>query len=216
MTNILYFEGAGMEYDLNELSNVGNYRIRTAFKNLDGIEYYIELGNAARHGYLGNSQKLVTVSEWALHIDHLFKIEDRNKIELSTGGYEIPKDRKELKKYDYTKENITKWINQNLNCNFDSIEVLNEFYGYQVHGGYKNGEYTYNLIDNADIDHERANKRKEAFSILDKEYRKNLNSKYRVINIEEMDNDSMTIKCFASEEKLSFKNLERYKRIKVS
>src|SRR5690606_40325772 len=117
MTKILYFEGAGMDFygkEQTDYSDVGNFRIRTAFKNNDDIAYYIELGNCPRY-----NEKHKKISDFALRIDHLFKIEDRYKEELSLGGYEINVDHKKLRQLDYTKKDITKWINENLNCNFD-------------------------------------------------------------------------------------------------
>ncbi len=60
---VLYFEGAGMDFDKDaaKQSNVGNYRIGTVFRNLNGIELYIEMGRGVRHG-----SKVKLVSEWAL------------------------------------------------------------------------------------------------------------------------------------------------------
>ncbi|WP_145142227.1 hypothetical protein [Paenibacillus sp. Y412MC10] len=47
---ILYFEAAGMDFyeeETYKVSDVGNFRIRTAFANDQGEQYYIELTNAA-------------------------------------------------------------------------------------------------------------------------------------------------------------------------
>ena len=82
MTNVLYFESVGGNYEENALSNVGNYRIRTAFKNLDGVAYYLELSRSYRNGYEGNKRKVTF--DWAIGIDHLFKIEDRISEQMFT------------------------------------------------------------------------------------------------------------------------------------
>lgn len=193
---ILYFEGAGMDYETNEHSNVGNYRIRTAFTNNDGIQYYIELGRAARR-----NKKYKTTSEWALRIDHLFK--------LVHGGYEIKKDWNSIAQLNYTNEDITKWINENLNCSFDTIQVLDFFHGYRVHKD--NGHY--NLMEEHNINHELAGKRREAYNKVDMEYRKLLNEKYSKIGLLEMDNDNITVRCYASDKALG--DNPRTKKIKI-
>lgn len=207
MTNVLYFEGAGMDFygqEQTNFSDVGNFRIRTAFRNLDGIEYYIELGRGTRYNEKGK-----LISEWTLRIDHLFKIEDRHKEELAAGAYEIKKDWQEIKKLNYTKEDITKWINENLNCNFDTMEVLHNFYGYRVHAD--NGGY--NLMENIDLNHERAAKRKETYHNIDMEYRKLLNEKYSKIGLVDMDDKTITIRCHASDKALG--NITRVKTIAI-
>lgn len=193
MKKVLYFEGAGMDFKENEFSNVGNYRIRTAFTNNDGIKYYIEMGRSPRYTKT-KSGKLQKVSDWALRIDHLFIYEDGNTNEK----HEIKTDWKIISQLDYTKESITVWINQNLNCNFDTIEVLDMFHGYRVHGD--NGMY--NLIDYHNINHELATKRREAYNELDMEYRRLTGNKYSVIGLKAMDDNSITVSCHASEQRL--------------
>jgi hypothetical protein len=204
----LYFEGAGMDFyeEAAKQSDVGNFRIRTAFTNDEGIQYYIELGRTNRHGYKGKSKKLVALSEWALRVDHLFDLADRDK-----EFYEMKRDHKEIKELDYTKADITKWINENLNCSFDTIEVLDFLDGYRVHaeGG------LYNLIDLHEVNHERTAKRKAAYEKMDQEYRKALNEKYSKIGLLEMDNESITIRCHASSEALEKAGLPRVKTISI-
>lgn len=189
--NILYFEAVGMDYEKNESSDICNYRIRTSFKNSDGEQYYIELGNTARHNEKGK-----VIFEWALRIDHLFKVADR-----MNESYEMRTDFKEIRKLNYTKENIKKWINENLNCNFDGIQILNEYYGYHVHGD----KGTYRLMEDIEVNHKRAEARREAFEKIDMEYRRFLEEKYAKISLLEMDSESITIRCYASDEKLKDK-----------
>lgn len=204
---ILFFEGAGMDYEINQMSNIGNYRIRTAFKNNDGIQYYIELGRGVKP--IKKNGKYYIDGEWALYINHLFKLEDRFKLGLEHGAYELSGNYVTNTHFEYTKEDITKWINENLNCDFDSIEVLDMFYGYRVHAD--NG--CYNLIDNHLVNHELALKRREAYTAVDAEYRWSTNSKYSVISLLEMDDNSITIKCHASEKALG--RLPRIKKVSI-
>jgi len=208
--NVLYFEGAGMNFYSEEQTNysdVGNFRIRTAFKNLDGTSFYIELGNCPRFENKGKKMKVVT--DFALRIEHLFKLEDRFKEELEMGGYEMKKNHLEIRKLDYTKSSITKWINENLNCNFDTIQVLNEFYGYRVHG-----DGAYNLMEDIELNHDRAAAREQAYNNVDMEYRNFLNAKYSKISLLDMDDESISIRCYASDSEL--KDKPRHLKVPVN
>lgn len=226
-TKILYFEGAGMDFyseEQTKYSDVGNFRIRTAFKNLEGTEYYIEFGRGIRREK-NSKGKFIVISEWGLHIDYLFSFEDQRKrnaaIQYNNDLYnqyregkityaeytnrkvvELPYNRKldydEIIQNDYTKKDITKWINKNLNCDFDTIDVLDKFYGYRVHG--QHGQY--NLIDDHKIDHELTKRRRKAYSEIDMTYKKLLNEKHSKISLIDMDDKSITIRCYASDEQL--------------
>lgn len=208
MTKILYFEGAGMDFygkEQTDYSDVGNFRIRTAFKNNDDIAYYIELGNCPRY-----NEKHKKISDFALRIDHLFKIEDRHKEELSLGGYEINVNHKELRQLDYTKKNITKWINENLNCSFSTIEVLDRFYGYRVHAG----NSKYNLMDDFIVDHELAAKRRKLYKEVKDKYARILNRKYPAISIKEMTDKYIVFDNHQGRESLKKHGLpSRYEKI---
>ena len=145
MTNVLYFEGAGMNFydEAMNHSDVGNFRIRTSFYNNEGVQYYIEMGRSARY-----NEKHKVTSEYGLRIDHLFKVENRNIAEFSAGGYEIKTNHLEIRELDYSKHDITNWINENLNCSFDTIEVLDDSIGYRVHSyDQQNGYELYNLME---------------------------------------------------------------------
>lgn len=193
MNNILYFEGAGMDYETNENSDVGNHRIRTAFINNEGTQYYIELSNIRR-----SNDKNKTISEWGLHVDQLFEIVDGERTKFGKFVHS-----------SYTKGDITNWINTNLNCSFETIQVLNMFYGYWVHAE----KDQYNLINNHIVDHEQAEKRKFAYNKVDTEYRTLLNEKYSRIRLLEMDENSITIYCYASDKALG--DIQRIKRIEI-
>lgn len=212
MEKILYFEGAGMSFYSREQidnSDVGNFRIRTAFQNLDGERFYIELGNCPRYDTTKKKPKKIT--DYALVIDHLFKIienkgeEDENKTGVKTNF-------KEIRELDYTKQSITNWINENLNCDFDTMQVLNSFYGYRVHGKGR----IYNFMEEVELNHKRAEKRKEVFNKVDDEYRKQLNEKYSVISMLSMDDKGITIRSYASDKKLLDADLPKIKRLEVT
>lgn len=210
MKKVLYFEGAGMDFyeeESKKFSDVGNFRIRTSFFNNEGVQYYLELGNSVRYDKKGKVRQ-----GYGIHVDHWFKISDKLLNEKDyEHGYEIKKDFLTYREIDYTKKNITQWINENMNCSFDTIEVLCNYYGYRVHGD--NG--TYNLMETIDLNHERAKKRKEKYDEIDMEYRKTLNEKYSKIGLLEMNAESITIRCHASKESLQGKNLERIVRIPI-
>lgn len=207
----LYFEGAGMDYTPNEFSNVGNYRIRTAFLNNDGKAIYIELGRCNRYrntSLKGNKplKKKIVVSEWALNIDHLFFIvegEDENKTSIPHNWHEIRDN------FNYTNEDITKWINETLNCNFDTMEVLPRFEGYRVHGD--NGSC--NLIDNHTVNILRAEAREKEYKEVDQYFRQKLNERYSVVGLLKMDDNSITIRCHASDQALKRAGLTDNDRI---
>ncbi len=206
---VLYFEGAGMDFYSNEqtdFSDVGNFRIRTSFLNNDGVQYYIELGSAVRYAET-NKGKQILDSNFALRIDHLFKVEDRNKPELRHGTYEMDRDWKEIRKLNYNTKDITEWINENLNCSFDTIHVLDEFYSYRVHGGQVEGMETYNLMENIELDHETVNKQREAFNKYYKSYTKY--RKFPCLSVIEKGLDFIKIRTSDSDKMLRENNLQR-------
>lgn len=210
MTKVLYFEGVGVDFYSEEQTNysdVGNFRIRTAFKNLDGKQIYIEMGNCIRHDWTNKKPKKIT--DFALRIDHLFEIVHNNGSddENKTG---IVFNWKSVQKLNYTKQDITKWINENLNCDFDTIQVLDFFYGYRVHGEGR----TYNFMEDIELNHARATARKEQYNKVDLEYREYLNEKYSKIGLFGMDSESITIRCHASDQAL--KDKPRVQKIAVS
>lgn len=198
---VLYFEGAGMDFN-EESSNVGNYRIRTAFINNDNQEIYLELSGTFFDDKKNNR------FGWKTFITDCFNLsistnQNESSIQLKTrtiGGYK--------------KENIINWVNENLNCSFESMEVLDWLEGYRVHGGYKNGEYTYNLMDNHEKNDKRTVVRNEVYKNIDNEYRKLLNEKYSKISLLEMDDNSITIRCHASSESLEKAGLSENNRVK--
>lgn len=192
---VLYFEGAGMDYN-NKGCDIGNYRIRTAFLNNNNRPIYLEISNNEFRG-----KKHV---EWRACVQCAFFIED-NKDDIKYLERQLPKIE------ECSRQGITKWINENFNCSFDDIEVLSWFSGYRVF----NGNGGYNLIDNFVVDHELARKREEAYNRIDQEFRRKLNSKYSKIHVHGMDENAITVRCYASKEELQRAGLTEADRIQV-
>lgn len=181
MTSILYFEGAGMDFYSNiqtDFSDVGNFRIRTAFKNLDGEEIYLEMSSGARFDFSYKKPRKLT--DFALYIDYVHKVEKGEKGDQV--DIRIEYDKEKIKEYNYTIEDITKWINENLNCNFEGIGLLDRFYNYFVHA--KNGGY--NLIEDVEINHDLATVRRKAYIEIREKYAEIFNRKFPAISIKEM------------------------------
>lgn len=185
MKKVLLFEGAGTNI-YEEGSDVGNYRIRTAFINNDGDQIYLELG--------GNVQNCKSAKRfgWYTHIDHAFNVSESTDENISR----IKLDNTFFK--GYSKEDLTKYINKNFNCDFDTIKVLDWMEGYRVHGD--NGQY--NLMDNHKVNEKRTVARNEAYNKIDKEIREKLGKKYSQINLHDMDDESITVRCYTCEKDL--------------
>lgn len=161
----LYFEGAGWSGADTSINTIGNCRIRTSFINNEGKQIYLEMGA----GTIYNKKCKNEIERYYLYIDFCFYV---------TGGEDdcnnsrIHFDWQNLKdNYNYTKKDIIRWINENLNCNFDTIEVLPDLGGYSVHGD----NSTYNLMENYNYNPELIVKREEIqkhFYNLEKSKRK--------------------------------------------
>ena len=200
--DILLFEGAGMDI-YEEGSDVGNYRIRTAFIDGNGNKIYLELG--------GNLQNCKTSKRfgWYTHIDYCFNLsvstdENISRIKLKNTFFK-----------GYSKKDLTNYINENFNCKFDTIEVLDWMEGYRVHGNYNE----YNLMNNHKLNKKRTIARNEAYSKIDKEIREKLGAKYSKINLHSMDDNSITIRCYTYEKdlyKIGMSKDNRLLKIKVN
>lgn len=196
--NILYFESAGWDYE-SETSDVKNYRIRTAFLNNDNKAVYLEIC-----GHEFDVDKKKNIKEWRCFVNYAFYIPESIEDEINYLKIKIDFN-------GYSKKEITKWINKNFNCGYDTIDILDSFYGYRVHAD-NDG---YNLIDNFVVDHERAALRKAVYNKIDLSYRKALNSKYSVISLMEMNDDTIKIRCHASDMALKGTELERNLKINI-
>ena len=187
---VLYFEGAGCDFTPTKLSDIGNHRIRTAFKNDEGKLVYIELSG------FDVKDKKKTITHWKAHVDHAHYITDGNDDEnMNRISHDWVYVRDNVK---YTKEDVTKLVNKLCKASFDTVEVLDWMEGYRVHGDYR----TYNLMDNHVINPARTEARNKAYNEIDMKFRELLNEKYSKIGLVRMDDDSITIKCHTYERDL--------------
>lgn len=207
MTNnvkTLIFEGAGWEEaESSIISGVGNCRIRTRLRNNDGKEIYLEIIGTETGKYTPNYLKNFKVAGF---IDFCFENDCNEHSEF--------RKLEHIKPFEYTKENILKFVNENLNCSYENIEVTGMFDGYNVHGVH--GEKrNYNLMNDFELNKERTAARSKAYNEIDLYYRQKLNEKYSIIHLMKMDDNSITIRCHASKESLNRAGLSENEREKT-
>lgn len=123
MKKTLYFMGMGMNFTSEEVkgSDVGNYRIRTTFKDNNNNIIFVEFSRGHKLERINN--KLVITSDLALHVGHLFNLsvsdnENESHIKSNSEGYL------------YTKADIIRFINDNFNVSFDDIIILDILSGF--------------------------------------------------------------------------------------
>jgi len=109
--HILKFEGAG--WDGAEHNGVGNCRIRTRIKNKRGDIIYFECTSLKKNG------------EFKGFVSHCFNIED----EISNHTKELAHI--ERLQFKYNTQDLIKFVNEHLDCDFTELEVYNE--GLRVH-----------------------------------------------------------------------------------
>ena len=134
----LLFQGMGMNFYTDENvkhSDVGNFRIRTAFKDSNGKKVFFECGNgyrAKKEGYY-------------LTVDFLFNITDDSTID-DCNYSKIEYDWIELRNnYKYTKNDILKFVNEKFGTDFKNLEVTSlGSDSYRV----GNSTHGYNLMEN--------------------------------------------------------------------
>lgn len=178
----LYFEGAGCV----PRGDVENCRIRAAFKNDKGQRFYLELTG-------------IEVNE---------KSPERNKKYTNVGFvdfcYELGQDGEKLRfdiekqNYEYSKAGILEFVNTELGCSFEEVKAVDVFYEYHVHkagGGY-------NFIEDHTFDSDKAYRARVAFAILDTKIRRQLNEEYSKISLASIGEDSITVRCYASDKSM--------------
>jgi hypothetical protein len=106
--NKLFFEGAGCV----AIDKVENCRIRTRLKNNNGELIYLEIIGSTPHEYTPDHLKAYSAIG---HIDFCHLSADREEKCIKPGNIH----------FEYTKENILKWVNDNLNCSFTEIVIDN-------------------------------------------------------------------------------------------
>lgn len=124
MNKTLIFEGAGMS---GTQPQVGNCRIRTRLQNNNGRIIYLEMGGTEIGKHSGILQGQY-INMGYVDFVHYEDIEEDRKANHS------PELRRfEHNRFEYTKENILRFVNENLNCSYKDIEILNDGSIY-VHG----------------------------------------------------------------------------------
>ncbi len=122
MKKTLIFEGAGWaDADTSRETDVSNCRIRTRIRNNDGRLIYLEMSGTKHEGK--------HIPEWAKgnnvtsYIQHVF-YEDHSwdkKRNFSKTLSNLTRMH-----FEYNKESILTFVNENLNCSFIDMEVINE------------------------------------------------------------------------------------------
>lgn len=191
---VLFFEGAGCV----ERGDVENCRIRTAFKNDEGVKIYLEL--------LGTEVTRNSPVRWhqytnAGYVDYCYELYDDGYSDAIR--FDI-----ESKNFEYSKQGILDFVNQELGCSFTDICVTDCFYGYHVHR--PKGRYT--LMDDYAFDHEKAAAARKAYDKIDKEIREKLGEKYSKISLHELGEDSITVRCYASDKSMIEHGMDPLKR----
>jgi hypothetical protein len=116
----LYFAGMGCDFwkddPIRNNSDIGNYRIRTTFKDQNNNIIFVEFSNGASYIYKGSKPHLVDYMQ--LVVNHLYNRtlsdnENESHIKSNAEGFR------------YTKADIIKFIELNFNVRFDDIVILN-------------------------------------------------------------------------------------------
>lgn len=122
MTKTLIFEGAGWDKaDSSIQSGVGNCRIRTRLRNIEGRLIYLEMGGSQFTGK--NIPSYSKGFNFFGRVDHCFYSDSKWDANRSHSGELSPIQRMH---FEYNKESILNFVNQNLNCSFNTIEIINE------------------------------------------------------------------------------------------
>jgi len=126
-TKTLVFEGAGWDgAEVSTKSGVGNCRIRTRIRNIEGRLIYLELGGTQFSG-----KHIPTYAKglnYASHIDHVFY--DDSKWDSKRNSSGALSHIRNIH-FEYNKSSILNFVNKNLNCSFNDIEIINK--GLHVH-----------------------------------------------------------------------------------
>lgn len=116
MNNTLIFEGAGWEKS-SSASDIGNCRIRTRIKNNEGEIIYLEMMGVEKQVRDGGPGLIG-------YISHCFVGTDCNE---SKSQYR----KLENNSLIWDAKHLLKWVNKNLNCSFNALDVQND--GVRVH-----------------------------------------------------------------------------------
>jgi aryl carrier-like protein len=124
MNKTLIFEGAGWAgADTSKGTDVTNCRIRTRLRNNIGRIIYLEMGCC----YFDEKTKIVPNYaeglKYATHIDSVH-FDDAKWDKKRCHSRSLSSLAKTY--FEYNKDNILKFVNEKLDCSFDSMEVINE------------------------------------------------------------------------------------------
>jgi len=207
---VLLMEGAGMSYEIHPYSDIGNYRCRTVFTNDKGKKIYLEIKRCLKqHLQTKIEQRDNPDNDWGLHIYADIISTYGGKSEKYIDIYF-----EETRRVSYGKNSVLRWINENLDCSFTDLEVLDDFEDYRVHAGRDSeGIARYNCMEDHVVNRPRTAARKAAYDTVDAEFKKICNEKYSVISVMEMTDEHIKIRCHAAEGKL--KGYERERIISV-
>lgn len=174
MKKTLYFEGAGCV----PCNDVENCRIRTAFTNKEGKKIYIEFLSGYKHTRQKNG-KVVSEPNY-LSCDACFYITDDPEIDDCNKSRLSCERNQEIEKVEYTKENITAFVNQYCNADFDEIVVLDNLAGYRVFADTNkcNTSEGYNFGDVFNYDEDLTRRRRAKVEEMKKEFCILFNQKY--------------------------------------
>lgn len=165
--------------------DVENCRIRTAFKTEAGEAIYLELCGFEKDG------------------QNVGYVLDCRDAETGEDNREIEKAR-----YPYSKQGIVDFINTTFGCNFDSIFITDRFCLYtplKPGGGYfMQEDYSFNI--------EQSQARRAAYNRMDAYMRDIHDSQYSVISIDKISENSVTVRCYSSNEKMKKAGLDPTKR----
>jgi len=149
----LYFEGCGWGGADVSIATIGNCRCRTAFTNEKGEKIYLEIDS----GYQYNKKNKKQIDRYWLHVSFCFYITDN---EDDCNNSRISLDWQDIKEnYDYSFDDILKFVNNILGCSFDEIVVLPSLSGYRVHADNKD----YNFMEDYSHNSELIATRKELY-----------------------------------------------------
>ncbi|OME55409.1 hypothetical protein BSK59_13095 [Paenibacillus odorifer] len=120
----LIFEGAGWEIAESAIvSGVGNCRIRTRIRNCDGRLIYLEMG-CNMYSSEKKTPEFAKGFKVMGYVSHCFYADSEwdSSRSHSTNLYNY-----ELSHYfEFSPESIIKWVNEELNCSFDELKVIND------------------------------------------------------------------------------------------
>lgn len=117
--NPLIFEGAGWG-KASSSSDVGNCRIRTRIRNNAGTVIYLEIIGVQASKYTPKNCNRYPING---HVSHCFSKDCNEHSDWRKHEREAV--------IDYTAKGLLWWVNENLGCSFDSLQVVNE--GLEVH-----------------------------------------------------------------------------------